>query len=104
MTWLITDRNGELHEVLEDERILVLCGNQREAHDWLREVGIPPYGRHLTLVSQYNDLVVRGGRWDVYVFLPGYSGANAHSQEHVAQVLLANEKKQQVPPRKIHAA
>lgn len=104
MTWLIPDRDGQLHEVLEDERILIFASGRREAHDWLREVGIPPYGRRVTIVSQHNDLILRGGRWDVYVFLPGYASGSAGSRDYVAQMLLANEKKQQTPPRKIHAA
>lgn len=102
MSWLITDRNGELHEVLEDERILVLAGRQTEAHEWLRETGIPPYGRHVTIVSTHNERVLDGGRWDVYVFLPGYLGGSAPTRDRIAQVLLRNDAKRQTKPRRIH--
>lgn len=103
MTWLIEDKSGEFHEVLEDERILVLAGNQVEAHHWLREQGIPPYGRHLTIVSEHNPRILDGGRWDVYVYLPGYLGGSTTGRDYISQVLLRNDKKRQHEPKKIHA-
>ena len=103
MTWLITDRAGDLHEVLEDERILVLCENQAEAHHWLRDQGIPPYGRHVSIVSGHNPRILDGGRWDVYVFLPGYLGAPSDVRDRISQVLLRNDTKRQAAPKRIHA-
>lgn len=101
MTWLIEDNSGELHEVLPDERILVLSHTVAEAHHWLRQQGIPPYGRHVTIASSCNSRVLTGGRWDVYVFLPTYLASS--SLPGAVQVLLRNDSKLRREPLRIHA-
>lgn len=67
MTWLIEDRAGELHEVLEDERVLVLARDQECGRTWLREEGLPPFGRQF--VVSPSPRALEGGRWPVVVEL-----------------------------------
>lgn len=69
MTWLIEDRKGELHEVLEDERTLVIGPNENYARNWLLENHLPLFGSQFTVPTEWHCF--SGGNWAVVVWLEG---------------------------------
>lgn len=71
-TFLLEDRYGELHEVSQNDRVLVLGGSERETHDWVRAQGQLPYGRQWVLVPRHGPRLLEGARFDVIVTLPSF--------------------------------
>lgn len=99
MTWLIEDRHGEIHEILEDERVLVLARNQWCARNWLQDNHLPAYGRQFTVAPSARAL--EGGRWPVILLLDCF-----HDRPDAAQIksmLDRNSAKLRQPPRGIEA-
>lgn len=62
---LIEGLDGEVHEIGDDERALVLAKGPECAHDWFRRNGIPPFGRQFTINPTPRQL--QGGRWPVII-------------------------------------
>lgn len=70
MTWLIEDRKAELHEILEDERVLVIGPNESYSRNWLLDSHLPHFGNQFTVPTQW--YTITGGNWAVVVWLEGW--------------------------------
>lgn len=70
MTWLIEDRQGEIHEVGDDERVLVIAINENASRNWLLENDLPPFGRQFTCTNDWR--FISGGNWRFVLWLEGY--------------------------------
>lgn len=70
MTWLVEDNKGELHEILEDERVLVIGPNENYCRNWLLESHLPVFGSQFTVPLQWYN--VADGNWAVIVYLDGW--------------------------------
>lgn len=100
MTWLIEDEAGDVHEILEDERVLVLAQNSYCAQAWLREEGLPPYGRQF--VVSPSPRALGGGRWPVIVEVSCfYRNRDAFAIE---RALAHTVGRMPTPPRTIQVA
>lgn len=87
MSWLIEDRFGEVHEIGEDERALIVGPNESYSRNWLLDQHLPPFGGQFT-VPQSNQ-VIGTGTWRVVVWLSGWeANPNAQAIEAVAQKVI----------------
>lgn len=70
MTWLVEDRKGEIHELLEDERVLIVGPNENYSRNWLLTNQLPHYGHQFTVPQHW--YTVAGGNWSVVIWLEGW--------------------------------
>lgn len=71
MSWLVEDRKGEVHEIDEDERVLVIGRDENYSRNWLLDAGLPPFGTMFTVPSGWRA-IMRKGNWAVLIWLEGW--------------------------------